>query len=845
MFKFFIIICLFSLSLFSNDLKKVSLQLSWLNQFQFAGYYMAKEKGFYKEKNLDVEIKDFNFNVNVPKSVSIGESDFGIGRETLILEKINNHNNIVALYSLFQVSPLVLLTKENSNINSVKDFENKKLMATIEDSNEVSLKAMISSNNVDLKNIKFLEHTHNLDDLINDKADIISAYSSKSPFELEEQKIPYKVFAPKDYGFDMYSDFLFTSEKFIKNDIATVKDFKEASLKGWEYAYENIEETVDLILEKYNSQNITREALLYEANELKKLSYYNNNSLGNIDNNKLMRIFDLYNVMGIVNSSKEHSLRNFVFNESNYFFEQKEKEYLENDTIKMCVKSDSLPYESVNGEFTGIVAEYKKFFEKKLNTKISVISTNDKTESLEFLENNKCDIISLVEESKNVSQKNIKISKAYLNLPLVLVTKEHESFITSFEQLKGKKVYVNDEGNLSNDLKTKYPHLDLVKTLNFQFAFEQILAGNAFGYIGNITEVSYLLENIYANKLSVTGKFDEKMSFGFGLKKDNFTLENILNKVISNISDNEHKQLLKDYVVLKYKELVDYTIVYVTLLITTFIILSLIIFNIREKSLKRRIEKLNLELEEKVFDEVNKNRKKDEILFRQSKLASMGEMINNIAHQWRQPLNRIGLSTQVIDSLVKTEKFSDAELIEKKISHINKNIDYMSNTIEGFINYFHPDKKKSLFNLKKLVDNAFGLVKSRANDITFNFYVDEKLDILGFENELLQVTLVILENAIDNFANTNMKEKTIEIYSSLYDDKIVLIINDNGGGIPSAIINKIFDPYFSTKFEKEGIGLGLYMAKMIVEKSMGGKIHVFSNNGFTEFTITLSKDSNE
>ena len=137
-------------------------------------------------------------------------------------------------------------------------------MTTSDDSSEVSIKAMIISKKVKLDNLNFLKHTHNIDDLINKNTDVMSAYISKFPYDLTKRGISFKIFDPKDYGFDMYSDMLFTNNDLLNNDIDTVMAFKKASLRGWEYAYSNIEETADLIYEKYNSQNISKEALIYE-----------------------------------------------------------------------------------------------------------------------------------------------------------------------------------------------------------------------------------------------------------------------------------------------------------------------------------------------------------------------------------------------------------------------------------------------------------------------------------------------------------------------------------------------------------------------------------------------------
>ena len=330
--KSLFILFIFTTSLYSENLKKITIQLSWFDQFQFAGYYMAKEKGFYKELGLDVEIKPFEFGIDIPKEVSDGKIDFAVGRETLILERTNNRN-IVALYALFQASPLILISTKESGINNINDFSNKRIMTTLDDSSEVSLKAMLISKNVNIDNLTFLKHTHNINDLMDRKIDVISAYISKAPFELHKKGIEYNIFDPKNFGFDMYNDMLYTSEKLINNDLNAVVLFKKASLKGWEYVYSNIEESTDLILKKYNSQNLQKDELIYEGKELKKLSYFNTANLGEIKKEKIQRIYDLYNLMGLIDAPIDlekfvfdlNNLKNLTFSESELLQSTKNK----------------------------------------------------------------------------------------------------------------------------------------------------------------------------------------------------------------------------------------------------------------------------------------------------------------------------------------------------------------------------------------------------------------------------------------------------------------------------------------------------------------------------------------
>lgn len=847
MYLYFLYLIFLPIFLIANDhLEKTSLQLSWFNQFQFAGYYIAKEKGFYKDFGLDVNIKYYDFNVDVIKDINENKSDFGIARETLIPDRINNYNNLVALYALFQISPLVLISKKDSNIDEIKKFYKKRIMLTDNDYIQASIKAMLIANKVDLDSIKFLKHTHNVNDLVDNHTDIISAYISKTPYFLEKNHIPFNIFAPKDLGFDFYSDFLFTNKSIIKKDEDKVIAFKKASLLGWEYAFNNIEESVNIILKKYNTQNLTKDELIYEANVLKKLSYYKNNPLGDIDENKLKRIYDIYYLMGYVKNSTYPS--DFVFDEYKPIFSEDEKEFLKDkDTLKMCVRKNFLPYEAIiDGNIIGINSEYIKIFEKKIGKNITLVPVSNIRESQSKLINNECDFFSFFDETI-LENKEILLSKSYMELPFVLVTTGKDSFITNFEQLKNKKIFIENNINLFQTLKRNYPNIHLYTAYNTSIAFKKISENNADGYIGNIANVVYNLQKEYNTNVNITGNFEYKTNISLAINSNNFLLQNILNKVISNISKEQKELILNNYTLLKYKEIKNYKTLFIVLTSSFLVISLLTVVYVRESILKNKIQKLNENLEKRVLEESLKNRKKDEMLFKQTKLAAMGEMINNIAHQWRQPLNRINLSVQIIENILKENKNllekQNLNIIDKKFFHINKNIIYMSNTIEDFMNFFHPNKEKNFFNLSKLINKTIVLIQSKDLGINFQLNINEKINIYNFENELLQVILVILENAIDNFELNKLKDKNINIFAKNEIDKVTLIIRDNSGGISPSVIDKIFEPYFTTKFKKEGSGVGLYMAKILIEQSIGGKLDVNSENSFTNFIITLPKEN--
>ena len=807
----------------------------WLDQFEFAGFYAAKEKGFYKDVGLDVEFRKYDSSLNLLEEVLNKNADFGTNSSSLITDK-SNGKDIVLLGAIFQSSPLILLALENSNIDYIQDIKNKTLMITQEQQKYATFKSMINSKGVDINDLKILDHSFDVNDLINKKTDLMLAYTTNEPFLLKEKGYESKIFNPKDYGFDFYEEIIFTSKEFALKNPKLVKDFYNATIKGWEYAFENIEETAKLVYEKYNPQNKTLASLIFEANEMKKLAYDKNGKIGRITPERINLIINTYRVMGLI----EHDINveDLIYTqhlENNFLLDEKEKNYLENKkTINMCVDPSWMPFEKIeNGKHIGIAADYIKLFEEKIQKPITLIPAKTWSESLELGQKRACDIFSLMMTTPQ-REKYLNFTKPYLEFPLVIAADINAPFIDNFHQIINKKLAIVKGYAFGEILKMKYPNIEFVEVENIKDGLELVQKGKIFGFIDTLLTIGYQIQNNYIGQLKISGRFDETWSLGVATRNDEPILNTIFNKAVDDISEKQKHEILNKWINVNYQKEKDYS--YINKILAILIVLLLITFLIYRQYL---LKNLNNKLEKRVLEEIKLNEEKNRILIQQSRMASMGEMLENIAHQWRQPLSTISICASGMQLKKEFDQLSDEEFLDS-INRIKHSTTYLSNTIDDFRNFFSDEKIITKIKVSTLIERSLELVEPTLNKHNITIIKNiEDVEFLSLENELIQVLMNMIVNAKDALKENVEDKRYIFISIKKEENHLTIRIKDNAKGIDESIIDKVFEPYFTTKHKFNGTGIGLYMSKLLVEKHLKGILSV-SN---VEFEYANEKQS--
>ena len=523
---------------------------------------------------------------------------------------------------------------------------------------------------------------------------------------------------------------------------------------------------------------------------------------------------------------------------------QEEESFIKNNIIKVSVSNSWEPFtfKSKNDEAIGISSEYWNLIVNKLNLNTKNVFFETFNQQLESIHKKEMDIIYSAGETLQRKEYAI-FSKEYAKFPISIATKKDENFIENISIIKNKKIAVGKNFTAHNILKNEYPELNFILVDSIKEGLELVSQNKAYAFIDIQPVLFYNISKYNFNDLKVTGNTGLNFSLKFMMRDDYKILESILNKAIFSVSLEELNGLINKWSNVQFQTSIDYSILWKISIIIVLIILAFLYRNFTLKNLNKML-KIKVEEKTKKLNDLNKNLEiivatktkelieKESILNHQSKMAAMGEMIENIAHQWRQPLSVISTAATGAKLNKDFGTLSDENFYET-MDIINNTAQHLSNTINDFRNFFNNEKETTTFDINIPFEKVLYLMGSKLKNRNIIIVKNtQEIYISGFINEFIQVLLNIINNTLDAFEENNIENKFIFIDSYKENNLLILKIKDSAGGIKEDIIDRIFEPYFTTKHKSQGTGIGLYMSMEIIKKHMNGNITI-SNQEYT------------
>jgi two-component system sensor histidine kinase/response regulator len=547
---------------------QVTLQLIWKNQFQFAGYYVARELGFYDEAGLDVTINEYDFGTDVTEDVVSGRAHFGVSRSSLILESMEG-KPVFLLSAIFQHSPFMLLAKKREDLKEVADLKGKGIMVTDDVVGMASLTAMLASNGIGQEDYISQKHTFSVDDLISGNTDAIAAYTSNEPFQMQMREEGYSIFSPKEHGFDFYSDILFTSQKLYQDNPQLVARFHRASLRGWEYSFAHIDEVVEIISKQYNSQNRGRDALRFEADALKKLAYDGGIPLGRINRLRMEQIAQVYRLLGFTNKPlirddliydpTARTRLEFTQEETSWLLgdEQKqeitaslsteEKEWLRaNPVIRVHNEKDWPPFNYFEfGRPKGLSIDYMDLLAAKLGIEVEYVTGPSWNDFLEMIQRKELDVMLNIVKTED-RLKYLLYTDPYVKNPNVIVSAEEHPY-GSIEALFGKTVAFPKGFFYAEVLAKSFPQIKRLAVENALASLKAVSFGKADAALGDEAPIRTLINQNLLSGLRISGEVDignpDLVNMRLGIRDDWPLLHSVLMKAMAAVTPEEMSQI--------------------------------------------------------------------------------------------------------------------------------------------------------------------------------------------------------------------------------------------------------------------------------------------------------------
>lgn len=810
-----------------EKLDKVVLQLRWDPQFQFSGYYQALWQGYYEEEGLAVEIRhgfDARRQVLRPtEEVISGRADFGIGTSDILLDMGNNQLKIVA--SFFQKSPTEFYMLEETPFKGIEDFNTLNIARRLDDTLDLELQAMMISRGIvpDDAKLRSASMTIDFEDLLTGRFDVIPSYLGTMGYYAAREGVNVRAIRPIDYGIDFYGDSLFTSTRLVVSNPELVERFRRATIKGWEYALKNPDAT---------SMAISREHPRQDMDQAEHTQY-------NRFQAEVVQDLMLYPVVAIGNLNP---LR---------------WDHMQQSLKELGFMTDTYPIDTILFDYKAIQeANRIADTEKRQGQIIAFVILLVVLMVLFLFVRNR----ELNDEIAERLKAEATLSRSYARHQSIF---DNAVLAITMADVNGKILQAN--GTWARQL--GYPLEELIG--------KNILDLVAPGAMDQGTEELKALADGHQNEIEFERTYVRKDGSLLYARvfmtriKDPETDEMVNLAMIEDITWDLFEEEAVRRSEARFRAIVDDIAAEIGPEAAKPLD-SLEVLDVpgRER-LSLKLEQINLELERLFKKELDENRQKEALIAHQGRLAATGEMVANIAHQWRQPLNNLSL---ILSNLEDGFHYGDLQPDEltKAIEKSKRLIKKMSETIDDFRDFLKPDSTPVVFSPQEEIETVLDLLEEnlRFNKVKAGIHARAAFELAGSRQGFSQVLFNLVTNAIDAMAMADIPvdQRFIDIELTAPEDCGCLgdqgspvtaleltapnlpkpdacceiIVRDSGPGVPEDLKDDIFDVYFTTKTGGKGTGLGLYIAKSIIENQFGGQLVLQeSNSSGASFAIRI------